>query len=151
MLTDDQLLATLPAPLPAVLPPKRLSIPNRSPIQTSFTEFANGSKRRMSSSEHSLVGLGLTLDPSKRHKQQLNDEFSGVVAQMGTRKLGGPSKASWIPSQWSEYGSQYDESTCRVDHADIQFIREGNPEQTLWRRIWRDCSSPTRVSRQGIT
>ena len=149
-LTDHQILSNLPATLPAELPPKYLSTPTGSPIQTSFTELATGSKRRSTSRDEPMIGLGLTLDPSKRHKQQHHHDFSGVLAQMGTRKLASPSKVGWHAHQWADYGNQYVSHVCRFGLADIQNLREGNSKQTVRRRPWSYSHRSTRVSRQGL-
>jgi hypothetical protein len=103
-------MAGLPGPLAEDLPPHLLMSPEPSPTNTSFSDFALGPKRPSPSGD--LVGLGLTLEPnSKRYKSDSriydNNDFSQVLARMGSRKTAGPSKAGWTSTQWGQLQGSY--------------------------------------------
>jgi len=103
-------MAGLPGPLAEHLPPHFLLSPGPSPTTTSFSDFAFGPKRPSPSGD--LVGLGLTLEPySKRYKSDSrihdNNDFSQVLARMGSRKTAGPSKAGWTSTQWGQLQGSY--------------------------------------------
>jgi hypothetical protein len=100
-----QMLGQLPAPISRTLGPKYLMTPKNSPTLGSFKDFASGVKRPLPSED--LVGLGLTLNPSKRSRGDTRNEmytFDGVI---GSQRHAGPSKAGWHAGQWTDLHLSY--------------------------------------------